>query len=74
MTVTEHAGSKDYISGFWTEKVCVETYGYKYHVHYQGLSEFSDSISEAKKSLRARFKKLCESRIKRWLKVATYGQ
>jgi hypothetical protein len=48
--------------------------GYKYHVHYQGLSEFSDSISEAKKSLRARFKKLCESRIKRWLKVATYGQ
>ena len=64
MTVNEYAGLEQNVSGFWTEKVCVETYRYKYHIYHQGLSHFSDSISESKTNLQIRYDKLIKNRRK----------
>ena len=54
MLISQHANLPENRDGFWVEKLYNETHGCSYLVSHRGLTEFRDSISEAKKALRDR--------------------
>jgi hypothetical protein len=54
MLISQHANLPENRNGFWVEKLYNETHRCSYLVYYRGLTEFRDSISEAKKALRDR--------------------
>lgn len=56
MLISQYANLPENRNGFWVEKLYSETRQRSYLVYHRGLTEFRDSISEAKKALRDRAK------------------
>ena len=70
MITSKYANLHENKSGFWVEKLYSGVGKCSYLVHHQCMTEFRDSISEAKNNLRDRYKKKVADRqflLENWI-------